>query len=239
MFGSSDRTWKSVSEGTIIKQLENSIKYKDTSGLLDVGCGENKRIGFTGIDIVKGNRVDLVGDVRCCFSPDHKDRQREYPDLEKLASEFYDVVYLNHFIEHITWKDIPILFDWVYSLLAPKGMVYIATNNMEFIVKVYLEALAKQHKRNWTVKFPADEHPDLDESKPADLQKWVNFKFFSGGSPGDHHYSCFDAMLLAESLVHTGFADILIRNKSTLLCVARKPAEPLESVDAAVWEATK
>ena len=60
---------------------------------LDIGCGEFKQAGFTGVDIIDGENVDIVGDL-------HK---------LPIDSGTVDEVYSSHLLEHVEVRNEPFL----------------------------------------------------------------------------------------------------------------------------------
>lgn len=68
---------------------------------LDIGCGANKQLGFTGIDIVSIEGVDIVHDLE------------KYPWPIKANS--IEEVFSSHVIEHI--KDLFKFFDELYRIM--------------------------------------------------------------------------------------------------------------------------
>jgi predicted SAM-dependent methyltransferase len=68
---------------------------------LDIGCGDNKRVGFIGVDIKRTKAVDVVADAR------------NLPFRDCV----FDHVYSSHLIEHFSHKEIKsVLAEWVRVL---------------------------------------------------------------------------------------------------------------------------
>lgn len=63
------------------------IKQTDSPLLLDLGCGKNKRQGFTGVDVIKFPGVDVVTDLTKLWP---------FPNLSVAE------VHCSHLIEHLT-----------------------------------------------------------------------------------------------------------------------------------------
>lgn len=111
------------------RSLQKIELYKNTGSLLDIGCGrgffmdEARKRGWEvqGIDYSK-NVIDYARTVL------HLNAQRS--DVFSVTSEKkFDVVTLNQVIEHIlNPKD---LIQKCYDLLNSKGIIYIATPNIE------------------------------------------------------------------------------------------------------------
>ena len=68
---------------------------------LDIGCGDNKRIGFLGVDIRRTKVVDVITDAR------------KLP----FRDGSFDYVYSSHLIEHFSHQEIKsVLAEWVRIL---------------------------------------------------------------------------------------------------------------------------
>ena len=98
----------------------------------DLGCGDNKRDGYVGIDIGNYEGVDIVQDLR--FTPlPFRDNQ-----LERVHS--------SHFLEHLTFDENLYLFNEVYRVLIEGGI-------FEIIVphgRSYAGMVDLSHKTFWT-----------------------------------------------------------------------------------------
>lgn len=80
---------------------------------LDLGCGDNKKEGFTGVDKFKTDSVDIVHDLFV------------YPWPFEDAS--VEEVHCSHFFEHIPGMDRPKWIDELYRVLAPGGKATLIT----------------------------------------------------------------------------------------------------------------
>jgi predicted SAM-dependent methyltransferase len=68
---------------------------------LDIGCGDNKRVGFIGVDIRRSKAVDVVADAR------------KLP----FRDGSFDHVYSSHLIEHFSHREVQsVLAEWVRVL---------------------------------------------------------------------------------------------------------------------------
>lgn len=70
---------------------------------LDLACGQNKRAGFTGVDIAKGKGVDIVHNLE------------KYPWPFKANS--VDEVNISHYIEHV--HDLVKFMNELYRVMKP------------------------------------------------------------------------------------------------------------------------
>lgn len=61
---------------------------------LDIGCGKNKREGFTGVDQYAMEGVDIVMDIA---ARDAKGNFKKWP----IADNSIDEIYSSHFVEHL------------------------------------------------------------------------------------------------------------------------------------------
>lgn len=219
---------------------------------LDIGCGSSINGGYTTVDIrpefdirneegkvVAKVKPDLCVDARVWFASGYMDNPQlleQYPDKDKIKPERWQLIKLSHFIEHIPWIHGEMMFRWVHGLLADGGMVWIATPNFEYITRVYIKNRELQ-KRGLGVRYPRAEHPFLRDGVQYDMQRWANFKFMSGGSPGDHHMSMWDEYMLASTLEYTGFSDIRMASGPVIHCCAYKPTGITSDTEEAVRRA--
>lgn len=99
---------------------------------VDLACGNNKRVGFFGIDIDDYEGVDHKMDLR--FNP--------LPfDNNQLGH-----VYASHFLEHLTFEENIYLFNEIYRCLKPEGIFEIVVpHGMSYAGMVDLS-----HKTFWT-----------------------------------------------------------------------------------------
>lgn len=77
--------------------------------VLDVGCGERKLPGATGIDVLSGPSVDIVHDLSIFPWP--------------IKDGSYDLVFANHFLEHA--EDVIGTLREMHRVLAPSGRVVV------------------------------------------------------------------------------------------------------------------
>jgi len=80
---------------------------------LDIGCGKNKIAGWTGIDAIVFDGVDIVHDVR----------ERPWP----FEDDSVDEVHSSHFLEHLTGTERISFFNEMYRVLKPKATARIIT----------------------------------------------------------------------------------------------------------------
>jgi hypothetical protein len=222
-----------ISDRAIDKKLVDMARNHDRSECLDVGSGTDKSELFSTLDIRKEFEPDYLGDVRCLFAPGYMERVQEYPDLLRIPENGLMVLKMQHLVEHIEWIYQEFLFEWAMKALAPGGIMYVATPNLAYSVGVYVKN-RKRQKRGNDISYPISEHVYLKPGVNYDLQRWLNFKLFSGCSPGDYHYSSFDRLWLYEILILAGFEKISIYDGSTLKAIAYKPGQIQFDVDLAV-----
>lgn len=80
---------------------------------LDFGCGKNKAPGFTGVDAIAFDGVDIVADLR--VTP------------WQWADESVDEVHCSHFLEHLTGTERVAFFNELYRILKPNAQARIIT----------------------------------------------------------------------------------------------------------------
>lgn len=80
---------------------------------LDLGCGKNKLAGFTGVDRIAFEGVDLVHDLRVLPWPFEDDSVEE--------------VHSSHFVEHLEQQERVYFFNELYRVLKPGASARIIT----------------------------------------------------------------------------------------------------------------
>jgi len=80
---------------------------------LDIGCGSNKKEGFTGIDISPDCGADIVHDVRVTPWPFNDGEVEE--------------IHCSHFFEHLTGAERMVFMNEAYRVLKPEGKMAIIT----------------------------------------------------------------------------------------------------------------
>lgn len=79
---------------------------------LDIGCGKNKKPGFTGVDQYKMDGVDVVHDVR-----------KKWPWGDNSVEE----VHCSHFLEHLEQQERVMFMNELYRVLIPAGKATLIT----------------------------------------------------------------------------------------------------------------
>lgn len=222
---------RGISENALRDYVADKARASSREFCLDVGAGETKEAEYMSLDINPAFKTDFVGDIRTVLAVDCGSERCEEWNLDKLRENYYSVIRLQHIVEHIEWIYQEELFKWVYQALAPDGLIYVATPNLEYAAGVYLENRKKQ-KSGKPVKYPIDEHVYFKPGVLEDMQRWVNFKLFSGCSPGDYHHSAFDRFWLCSLMIRVGFKAISVHDGATLLAVGMKPGENSNVTDA-------
>lgn len=95
-----------------LAELESKQAATPTALKLDLGCGTQKREGFTGVDRLPfGGKVDVVHDLGHHTWP--------WPDNS------VDEVVCSHMIEHLTWTERVFFFNELYRVMKPgaKGTI--------------------------------------------------------------------------------------------------------------------
>jgi len=240
---SGNKGWSSINNAKIDSIIDGILKKYGKDYCLNIGAGKENNKLYTTVDIDQKAQPNILGDIRALFvhSPEYKSLLSQYPELYNIKSEYYVYVRLCHIVEHIEWLYIPALFDWVRNILTTGGILTIDTPNLEFIMKAYLKFIEAENSGQLP-RFPAKEHPDMSIDKHGDMQRWINFKLFSGCSTGDYHHSCLDKTLAYTFLYDAGFDKVYINNSSTLRVLAykgtRERLEDNESIDAELAKIT-
>jgi SAM-dependent methyltransferase len=85
---------------------KRKLKVADGPLKIDLGCGPNKREGFTGVDRIKFHAVDHVADLR---------------EVWPFADESVDEAHSSHFVEHLTAVERVHFCNELYRVLKPGG----------------------------------------------------------------------------------------------------------------------
>jgi len=224
-----------VSSSKIDYVMSLKMEADDKDRYLDIGTGNDEAERFTTVDIDTGVGADIVGDIRCLFAASdyYRDKRKDYPDLDIIASGRYIVVRLKHIIEHIEWIYHQTMFEWLYGIIAPGGIAVIDTPNLDYIVKLYSKAAGLAGEQR-PFKFPANEYNGLKNGSWVDLIRWTQFKLFSGCSPGDFHHACLNRVILFHYLSSVGFEPVAFCNDETLRAIAYKPTQDSDDMDARI-----
>lgn len=119
---------------------------------LNIGCGKVKLPGFVNIDLEPG--ADVVCDVT---------RGLPYEDGT------VDGIYSEHFIEHLSQKDIISFFRECRRVLKPGGRVRVATPDLDVIVRRYAE---HDWRQPWLQKYGYDWIRNRAEYLNIALRAW-------------------------------------------------------------------
>jgi len=76
---------------------------------LDLGCGQNRKDGYLGVDISRGPNIDYVMDLE------------KYP--WNFETESVEEIFCCHYIEHVT--DFILFMDECYRILIPEGKMMV------------------------------------------------------------------------------------------------------------------
>jgi len=232
--------YSSIRNDKIDSIINDLSKKYDKDFCINIGAGKEANIKYTTVDIDKKSMPDIYGDIRTLFikSPEYENLLSQYPDLSNIKSDYYVYCRMCHIMEHIEWIYIPSLLNWVYSILTPGGVLSIDTPNLEYIAKAYIKYLEIED-RGVNPKFPANEHNDLAIEHLGDMQRWINFKLYSGCSTGDYHNSCMDKTLITRFLYDAGFEKIYISSGTTLRVLAYKGDKSDLDTDSLEYQLSK
>jgi len=89
----------------------------------DVGCGDNKVEGTTGIDIVPGEQVDIVADAR--------------EIIAQAADNDLDGIICYDFLEHLSPEDAKRFLRHAQRVLKPLGRLWLRVPDLPTIVEVF------------------------------------------------------------------------------------------------------
>ena len=236
--------YRYTNEESIKKIVDAAVLRHGKEYCLDIGCGISPVDGCQTLDIkeemyfeedgkvVRTVRPDIVGDIRQLFAPGYMDELEDDSSLLEIPEDYYKGIMLHHIVEHIEWIYTDFFMRWVYNVLEDGGLVSIATPNAEVAARVYVEN-CDRIKEGRNVAYPSYEHPYCKEGIPWHVNKWLNFKFYSGCSPNDYHHSMFSSYALGCMLDEQGFEKISIYDGESIRALAYKsPAKMLDITEA-------
>ena len=163
---------------------------------LNLGCNDKHVPGYVNIDINPNCGADLVGDVS---NLDGIFKQPSTGDMHWCVSKFYNnepitEIVAYDIIEHFDRTQIiSTLKNW-YDHLAPNGSLYIRTNDLDRMIKLYQEQ---------PLVFPEETfiwHLMCEHEKPGMGHKW-----------------CFTRKILFNSLLESGFNKIRMTSERDIL----------------------
>jgi GT2 family glycosyltransferase/ADP-heptose:LPS heptosyltransferase/predicted SAM-dependent methyltransferase len=153
----------------------------------EIGSGMNPQPGYLHLDVMPhAPSLDILHDV-----------SRPFPFLDGTVRE----VLANHVIEHVGWRDLPMLIADLCRILAPHGRAFIRTPNLRFIAQRFLS------------NEPTPEHPDDEAAMRRGYGEltaglWANIKLFSGQDyPSNFHFNCMDPEDLRKLFLRCGFRE--------------------------------
>lgn len=226
---------KRVNYDRMCNITERAVNEAGRSFCLDFGAGNLHDDRFTTIDIDPVTNPDLVIDIRVLFagSDHYRELSDRYPDAKKITGG-YMLIRMLHAIEHMEWIYQRAMFQWLFSILGQGGKLFLATPNVEYAAKIYVQNLERLEAGKFPA-FPRNEHPDfINTNRGYDVVRWFNFKLYSGCSWGDFHHCMYDRYWLVNVLAEVGFTDIMYADGNTLYVLASKPSTAESDVDHSV-----
>jgi len=155
--------------------------------LLDIGCGTERLKPLNGVEwdaLQQANHIDLYmdGDIM--------------HDLECLPlpidSDTYDIIYMSHVLEHISWiKTIDVLKD-IRRILKPKGSLEIIVPDLDKLIEAMQSKQMPDKWRRWNTENY--------------YMNWFNGRLFN--YEGNWHKAAFNLEHLTKCLIDAGFKDI-------------------------------
>jgi len=217
-----------VKDSAINKRLENIVEPLEKNDILDLGSGMDTG-KFLRLDIDKNTNPDFHMDLRafCGIAPYDKDLYR-YCDVRLLDRQF-NVIRAIHFLEHIEWIYQETILSQLKTMLIGEGCLFIEVPSLRYIIDMYNKQIDGKLLKGKLSSFPDGEYT-FSDSDPMNIYKWLNFRIFSGCSPGDNHKCLYDIYSLHYALEKIGFEHIILSNESTIKCLAFAP-ESAEYLD--------
>jgi predicted SAM-dependent methyltransferase len=171
--------------------LKEKLIKENKTRWLDIGCGKNFEEGFYYLDIKPKRKVPW------------KYRKRYFQmnilkvlDRELKTMGTFDLIRMQHVIEHFSYKEAKIVIKNVAKLLKKEGYFLITTPNLRINIQMYLKKNYKFIKnfKNWAEK-------KIPKNAPASFY----FAIFAYNLPKDPHKWCYDYEGLKYLLESSGY----------------------------------
>ena len=217
---------KRLKYDTVVRLVDQTAEKFGKELCLDIGAGNVHDANYTSTDIDPKCEPDIVVDLRVMFAASdiYRDMREDFPDAEKIGDD-WNLIRMIDVVEHVEWIYQRGLYQWLYSILTPGGLLFISTPNLEYAARLYVENLSRV-KDGLLPAFPRHEHGTFKENhKPYDITRYFNFKIHSGCSWMDYHHSTLDKYWLISVLGECGFADIKYFDAASLYVLAKKPVD--------------
>jgi GT2 family glycosyltransferase/ADP-heptose:LPS heptosyltransferase/predicted SAM-dependent methyltransferase len=175
----------------LISKLDDSEDLKTLPPYkLEIGSGMNPQPGYIHLDIMKdAKNVDIVHDLN-----------KSLPIGDSCVKE----ILANHVVEHVSWRQFPVILrDW-YRVLVKDGVLFIRTPNLEFIMNMYnLKKTTPEHKD--------DEEFIIKNFGSVTHSMYAILKLFSGQDyPSNFHFACYDPITLRDLCLREKFYRVKI-----------------------------
>lgn len=193
---------------------------------LHVGCGNRPLPMWCNVDV-----AHLSDDVQ------YMDALEPMP----FPDGTFEVVFSEHFIEHLPYEAGLQFFQEAFRVLKPKGILRTATPDLRFLAHLYMH--------DYSIFPPADHqhyleytHEQFDRDKPRSPVTCVNRAFYGWG-----HAYLYDAAFLQLTLNRIGFTNFQVFKPGESHCEDLKNLEQhgksvppeINAMETFVLEATK
>ena len=154
---------------------------------LQIGCGGKALDGWLNTDLYSDDTVSFL------------DARHRFP----FDGESFDYVFCEHMIEHLEYREAVAMLIECFRILKPRGRIRVSTPNLGYLIELY--------------------NPNKTELQRQEIRRIVDIHFADVGIYKDvfvinnffrnwGHKFIYDADILSESLVESGFSDITLQN---------------------------
>lgn len=160
---------------------------------LHLGAGRNLLSGWLNTD---NHELPQKHQTLLKQTTQHLDVTKEF----NLESNFFDYIFTEHVIEHMSYSDGVNMLTESYRVLKPGGRIRISTPDLEFLIRMYLEKdqLIKEY-----IKFSADRY-----NLAGDTDTFIINNFVRDWG----HEFIYDKKTMKSLLERIGFKDIKTYN---------------------------
>lgn len=151
---------------------------------LEIGCNNQRLLGddWKTLDILPGENVDIVADI-----------EQPLP----IKDNSYDLIYMSHILEHVTWYNTVTVLKELLRILKPGGTIEIFVPDIDKIISAYQKGIIPDE---W-YKYNEEKNPFL----------WFVGRLFTYGTHDtDFHRAVFNKKHLKECLEKAGFVDVMV-----------------------------
>ena len=155
--------------------------------LLEIGCGDKR---LAPLDGCEWETMQIENHLETYLDGDIVHNLEDLP--LPIADNAYDIIYMSHVLEHVSWiKTVDVLKD-IRRILKPKGTLEIIVPDLDKLIEAMQSKQMPDKWRRW--------------NKQNYYMNWFNGRLFN--YDGNWHKASFNKEHLTKCLIDAGFKDI-------------------------------